>query len=106
MGGWFEPGACHNKAHGLKAAYMFANGHSKLSATRTGTGRPGPEWRLLFLGTGEIGLADKMAEDPRKRITAGQDCLDLPADAGEGFGVFEELLGPLPRTSEHHHAYI
>jgi putative DNA primase/helicase len=40
-------------------------------------------------------LADKVAEDPRKRITAGQEVrvLDLQADAGKGVGVFEDLHG-------------
>jgi uncharacterized protein (DUF927 family) len=78
-----------------KAAYMLANGHAKVRATRSGAARPTPEWRLLFLSTGEIGLADKMAEDPRKRVTAGQEVrvLDLQADAGKGLGVFEDLQG-------------
>src|SRR5262249_21845826 len=78
-----------------KAAYMLANGHAKQRMTRSAGVRPAPEWRLLFLSTGEIGLADKMAEDPRKRVTAGQEVriLDLQADAGKGLGVFEELHG-------------
>jgi uncharacterized protein (DUF927 family) len=78
-----------------KAAYMLANGHAKLRMTRSAGARPAPEWQLLFLSTGEIGLADKVAEDPRKRITAGQEVriLDLQADAGKGLGVFEELHG-------------
>jgi putative DNA primase/helicase len=78
-----------------KAAYMLANGHAKLRMTRSAGARPAPEWRLLFLSTGEIGLTDKVAEDPRKRITAGQEVriLDLQADAGKGHGVFEELHG-------------
>jgi putative DNA primase/helicase len=78
-----------------KAAYMLANGHAKLRMTRSAGARPAPEWRLLFLSTGEIGLGDKMAEDPRKRVTAGQEVriLDLQADAGKGLGVFEQLHG-------------
>jgi putative DNA primase/helicase len=78
-----------------KAAYMLANGHAKQRMTRTAGVRPAPEWRLLFLITGEIGLADKVGEDPRKRITAGQEVriLDLQADAGRGQGVFDELHG-------------
>jgi uncharacterized protein (DUF927 family) len=78
-----------------KAAYMLANGHAKLRMTRSAGARPAPEWRLLFLSTGEIGLTDKVAEDPRKRVTAGQEVriLDLQADAGKGRGVFDELHG-------------
>jgi len=78
-----------------KAAYMLANGHAKVRMNRSTGTRPAPEWRLLFLSTGEIGLADKVSEEPRKRITAGQEVrvLDLQADAGKGLGVFETLHG-------------
>ena len=52
------------------------------------------EWRASFLSTGEIGLASKVAEDGR-RSTAGQEVrvIDVPADAGRGMGLFEELHG-------------
>src|SRR5690606_16817238 len=48
------------------------------------------------LSSGEIGLADKVAEDRRgRRPAAGQEVrvVDLPADAGAGHGLFEELHG-------------
>jgi len=50
---------------------------------------------VLFLSTGEIGLADKIAEDHGRRTTAGQQVrvLDVPADAGAGMGIFEDLHG-------------
>ncbi len=78
-----------------KAAYMLANGTGKVRASRSGDMRPPPEWRVLFLSTGEIGLAEKIGEDPRKRTTAGQEIrvIDLPADAGAGLGLFENLHG-------------
>jgi uncharacterized protein (DUF927 family) len=49
---------------------------------------------LLFLSSGEVSLADKMAEIG-KRSKAGQEVrlVDIPADAGAGNGVFEELNG-------------
>jgi putative DNA primase/helicase len=75
------------------AAYMLANGGGKSRAGRSGDGRPTAEWRCLFLSTGEIGIADKVAEDNRRRVTAGQQVrvVDIPADAGVGLGLFEHL---------------
>lgn len=79
-----------------EVAYMLANGSGKSRGTRDGFARRTPRWRLLFLSSGEIGLADKIAEDGRKRrTTAGQEVrvVDIPADAGAGLGLFEELHG-------------
>ena len=51
-----------------------------------------PDWRLLFLSAGEIGLAEHMSE-ANKRTRAGQELrmIDLPADAGAGLGIFEHV---------------
>ena len=78
------------------AAYMLANGAGKSRAGRGGECREATEWRLLFLSNGEISLADKMAEDGKGRhVAAGQAVrvIDLPADAGAGMGLFENLHG-------------
>lgn len=77
-------------------AYMLANGQGKSRAGRSGEARPAAEWRLLFLSSGEVGLADKIAEDGRgRRVAAGQEVriVDIPADAGAGMGLFENLHG-------------
>jgi len=77
-------------------AYMLANGIAKGRATRSGGARKIPTWRVLFLSTGEISLADKMAEDGRgRRAMAGQSVrvIDIAADAGAGLGAFENLHG-------------
>ena len=78
-----------------EVAYMLANGQGKVRARRDGKGRSPQEWRTLFLSTGEVGLAEKVAEDGRKKITAGQAVrvVDIPADAGVGLGLFEDLHG-------------
>jgi uncharacterized protein (DUF927 family) len=49
---------------------------------------------LLFLSTGEISLEQHIAE-AGQRIQAGQEVrlVDVPADAGAGFGLFENLHG-------------
>jgi putative DNA primase/helicase len=88
-----------SQLHGREAgevAYMLANGAGKSRATRDASLRKPAKWRLLFLSTGEIGLADKVAEDLRgRRFTAGQQVrvVDVPADTGSSFGLFEELHG-------------
>jgi uncharacterized protein (DUF927 family) len=77
-------------------AYMLANGQGKTRANRSGETRAAAEWRLLFLSSGELGLADKIAEDGRgRRVAAGQQVriIDIAADAGAGMGIFETLHG-------------
>ena len=76
-----------------QVAYMLANGSGKSRSARDGSARKAARWRVLFLSSGEISLADKVAEGGARRLAAGQQVriLDLPADAGAGLGVFEEL---------------
>jgi putative DNA primase/helicase len=78
-----------------EAAYMLANGQGKNRAGKEGLARKVLTWRVLFLSTGEITLADKLAEDGKGRVKAGQAVrvVDIPADAGEGLGLFETLHG-------------
>ncbi|MEZ5450319.1 MAG: hypothetical protein R3E89_15575 [Thiolinea sp.] len=49
-------------------------------------------WRLIFLSTGEVALADMLAQ-VRQRVKAGQQVrvIDIPADAGQGLGIFDTL---------------
>jgi uncharacterized protein (DUF927 family) len=77
-----------------RTAYMLANGVGKLRANRTGDARPPAEWCTLFLSTGEVGLSEILAEDGRT-VRAGQEVrvVDIPADAGAGNGIFENLQG-------------
>lgn len=74
--------------------YMLANQSGKARAGRGGEARRRKSWRTLFLSTGELTLAAKMA-DAGKRAMAGLDVrlVNLPADAGAGLGVFQELHG-------------
>lgn len=73
-------------------AYMLNNGQGKLRQTRNITLRPVLRWRLVCLSTGELSLADMLAQ-VKQRMKAGQAVrvIDLPADAGQGFGLFERL---------------
>lgn len=76
-----------------ECAYMLSNGSEKLRGARTGGVREVRRWLLLFLSSGELGLADHMLT-VGKRARAGQEVrlLDIPADAGK-HGAFEELHG-------------
>jgi uncharacterized protein (DUF927 family) len=75
-----------------EAAYMLANGVGKARADRRGNTRAAKVWRLLVLSTGEMGLADKINADGG-RSQAGQEVrlIDIPADAEQRHGLFENL---------------
>jgi len=75
-------------------AYLLANGAGKIRAHRSMTAQPVARWQLLFLSSGEAGIEERIAEGG-KRMKAGQEgrLIDIPADAGAGLGVFEELHG-------------
>ncbi len=74
--------------------YMLANEAGKQRASRTGAARRRQSWRVLFLSTGEITLAQKMGE-AGKKVMAGLEVrmVNLPADAGAGLGVFQTIHG-------------
>ena len=76
------------------SAYMLANGQGKSRADRGGGLRAPLRFRTLFLSTGELGLADKIAEAGGS-VKAGQEVrlVDLAADAGAGMGLLGELHG-------------
>lgn len=63
------------------SAYMLANGQAKGRAGREGNMRRVLTWRLLFLSSGELGLADKLAENGMKS-RGGQEVrfVGIPVD--------------------------
>lgn len=75
------------------AAYMLANGVGKARASRSGAARDPQRWRIALLSSGEISLADKIAE-AGGRAAAGQEVrlLDLVAD-DRPHGAFDTLHG-------------
>lgn len=75
------------------AIYTLANGQGKARSTSTGTLQQKAKWRLMLLSTGEISLADKMAEAGKSPM-AGQDVrlIDIAADTRR-HGVFDDLHG-------------
>jgi len=77
-----------------RVAYMLANGQGKVRMTKEIRVRPSMEWRLVFLSTGEISLADHMMTVGRQ-VHAGQEVriISIAADTGSGMGCFEDLHG-------------
>lgn len=75
-------------------AYTLGNGQTKARANVNGDTKEVTMWRLLFISTGEIGLAEHVAEGGGS-VRAGQEIrmLDIPSDANSGMGVFEDIHG-------------
>lgn len=75
-----------------QAAYMLAQGQGKMRSQRDTRLRPTATWKTLFLSNGEISLADMLASEGKK-VKAGQEVrvVDLPADAGQGLGIFDQI---------------
>lgn len=75
-------------------AYTLGNGQTKARSNVNGDAKETSNWRLLFISTGEVGLADHVATGGGT-VKAGQEIrmLDIPADANAGYGVFENIHG-------------
>jgi putative DNA primase/helicase len=90
-----EIGQIRGSEAGL-CAYMLANGTGKIRANKFGAARPPFTWRVMILSSGEMTLDAKMREDrSNARAAAGQlvRFVNLPADAGNGLGIFGSLSG-------------
>ncbi len=77
------------------AIYQLANGTGKARAGRDGSLREPKSWRVTILSSGELPVEGKLAEDRGRKTRAGQTVrlLDVPADRGLGFGVFDHAGG-------------
>jgi putative DNA primase/helicase len=84
-----ELGAVEAKEAAM-SIYSLTSGTGKGRSKRDGSLRQSMAWRTMVLSTGEIRLTDKLIEG-RLRSRAGQQVrlVDIPADAGRGFGVFD-----------------
>ena len=79
-------------AHAAKVAYMLGNGGGKDRMGQHGVAQRKRHWRLLFLSTGEVTLADH-SEAGGVKTKAGTEVrmVNLDADAGAGMGLFQAL---------------
>ena len=72
-------------------AYMIANGTGKSRSSRSGNVRAPAQWRLSFVSTGEVRLADKLQEAGGKAM-AGQGVRVVEVGLPEGgHGIFERI---------------
>lgn len=73
--------------------YMIMNEAGKSRAARSGAARKAFDWRVMLLSNGEVSLATKIGESGKRKSTAGQEVrfIDIVADAGTGFGIFDTL---------------
>ena len=94
-------------------AYMLANETDKIRSTRGLETRARRHWKLLFLSTAEITLADKMREVGKTSKT-GQDVrlVDVPANPDglnqaferwDGFESSKDLADHLKRAATHYY---
>ncbi|HEV2604068.1 MAG TPA: DUF927 domain-containing protein [Microvirga sp.] len=86
-----EIGQIDPKALG-DAAYALANGQAKGRMRANTDLRVRARWRVPVMSSGEITLAERIREGGLgRKVRAGQETriVDLPAEAGTGFGVFD-----------------
>lgn len=78
----------------VEALYMLANGQGKGRMSKAIAMRRRLSWTILILSSGEITLREH-AETAGKQTKAGSEIrlANIPADAGAGMGLFENLHG-------------
>lgn len=74
--------------------YMLAHGKAKGRMNKNLSAREEITWLIMFLSSGEESLVSMM-QQAGKHTKAGQELrlADIPADAGKGMGMFEQLHG-------------
>ena len=76
------------------AVYLLGNGRGKARARADASLKAPATWVAMILSSGESSVATRI-EASGKKAQAGQAVrlVDIPADAGAGHGLFEELHG-------------
>jgi putative DNA primase/helicase len=78
----------------IEAAYMLTSNEGKGRANKSGGTRATPTWHLLLLSSGEENLEQHAATAGRTTHGGAQiRFANIPADAGAGFGMFEDVHG-------------
>lgn len=93
-----EIGLADSKKIGT-AVYMLVNGSGRERMKANLERREASTWSLVLLSSGEKSLADHVAE-AGQRTRGGQELrlIDIPADAGAGYGLFEDTHGMTPKA--------
>lgn len=83
-----------NSDAAYEAIFMLGNGQGKARACKNGLAKTINTFRLIYLSSGEIGLADKIAQSKNiKYLQAGHGVRfnEIPADANCNLGIFENI---------------
>jgi putative DNA primase/helicase len=88
-----EMGEVNGKEVG-ETAYMLGNGQGKVRATIEAEAKEVKKFTLVYLSNGEVALKEHM-QAAGKRVMAGQEVrlINIPADAGQGYGIFDNITG-------------
>lgn len=86
-----ELAQCNPKDAG-ETAYMLANGDGKQRAIKSGFAKKRNSWKLLFLSSGEVDLAQHMRE-AGKKARAGQEVRLVSVPVAGAHGIFDHLHG-------------
>lgn len=83
-----------NPMHVGETAYLLGNGIEKARRKPVGGLREQRRFRVIFLSSGEVSLEEHV-KSANKKTRAGQEIriVDLAADAGKGYGIFEDIHG-------------
>lgn len=78
-----------------KVAYMLVNGQGKERMTKDAQLRDTNTWKVNFLSTGEMPIAEKIAESGKRKVKAGQEVrmVDLPVSINGTGNTYENLHG-------------
>jgi putative DNA primase/helicase len=84
----------YNAKDAAEAAYMLGNGHGKGRASQSMASRPTRSWRLLFLSSGELTLADHAASEG-KDTKAGTEVrmVQINTEVSPELGLFQNIYG-------------
>jgi uncharacterized protein (DUF927 family) len=77
------------------AIYMLANQSGKARAQKDGSAAATKSWAAIILSSGELSLSAHANESGGAKVKAGAEVrlLTVAADAGRGFGLFEDIHG-------------
>jgi len=78
-----------------QVAYLVTNGQGKARMQANGAPQASKTYRCILLSSGEMTIVRKILEAKTVMVRAGMEVriIDIPADAGCGMGVFENIHG-------------
>lgn len=79
----------------FQASYMLTNGQGKERLKADASARKTHQWLLNYLSTGELSTGEKVEENGRRKVMAGQEVriINLPVLGADGGNVYTDLHG-------------